>query len=100
MDKTVEDDKDKIPSIHSYIDMKGLRQFLVYHPRLLLMFEILVQHIDDYIKHRIKRGKQSINHFTHLKIFKVIFRYSSVVSYKITNLTLARVAQLDSASDF
>ncbi len=66
MDKLVKDDKDKISSIHSYIDMKGLRQFLVYHPRLLLMFEILVQHIDDYIQQEIKRGKQSMNHSSHI----------------------------------
>ena len=66
MDKTVEDDKHKLTSIHSYIDMKGLRQFLVYHPRLLLMFEILVQHIDDYIQQEIKRGKQSMNNSSHI----------------------------------
>ena len=44
-------------SIYNYMDIKGIRQYLVYHPKLLLMFEILVNHIDDYINHRIVTGK-------------------------------------------
>ena len=49
------------PSIHNYLDIQGIRQYLVYHPRLLLMFEILVNHIDDYINHRIITGKDSMS---------------------------------------
>ena len=55
-----------VPSIYNYIDMQGIRQYLVYHPKLLLMFEILVNHIDDYINHRIVTGKDTINRSSHI----------------------------------
>jgi len=55
-----------VPSIYNYIDMQGIRQYLVYHPKLLLMFEILVNHIDDYINHRIITGKDTINRSSHI----------------------------------
>jgi len=45
--------KELNPSIYNYINMKGIRQYLVYHPKLLLLFEILVNHIDDYMNHRL-----------------------------------------------
>ena len=51
----------KLRSIYNYIDIQGVRQYLVCHPKLLLMFEILVNHIDDYINHRIITGKDSMN---------------------------------------
>jgi len=53
--------ENKIRSIYNYIDLGGIRRFLVYHPSLLLMFEILVQHIDDYINQRIMDGKDPMN---------------------------------------
>jgi len=58
--------KNDVPSIYNYIDMQGIRQYLVYHPKLLLMFEILVNHIDDYINHRIVTGKDTINRSSHI----------------------------------
>lgn len=53
-------------SIYNYINMAGIRQFLVYHPKLLLMFEILVNHIDDYINHRVATGKDPLNNSSHI----------------------------------
>lgn len=47
----------KLKSIYDYIDIKGVRQFLVYYPRLLLMLEILLSHIDDYIHNQTMQGK-------------------------------------------
>ena len=57
--------KNEVPSIYNYIDIQGIRQYLVCHPRLLLMFEILVNHIDDYISHPIT-GKDTINKSSHI----------------------------------
>ena len=53
-------------SIYNYINMAGIRQFLVYRPKLLLMFEILVNHIDDYINHRVATGKDPLNNSSHI----------------------------------
>jgi len=47
----------RLKSIYEYIDIKGIRQFLVYHPRLLLMLEILLSHIDYYIHQETMHGK-------------------------------------------
>lgn len=47
----------RLKSIYEYIDIKGIRQFLVYHPRLLLMLEILLSHIDHYIHQETMHGK-------------------------------------------
>jgi len=54
------------PSIYNYLDIQGIRQYLVCHPKLLLMFEILVNHIDDYTKHGIITGKDTINKSSHI----------------------------------
>lgn len=59
------DDK-KIKTIYNYIDLPGIRQFLVYHPRMLLMFEILVHHIDDYVNQRMIHGKDTLNNSSHI----------------------------------
>ena len=56
----------KLKSIYSYIDLEGIRQFLVYHPRMLLMFEILVHHIDDYVNQRMIHGKDTLNNSSHI----------------------------------
>ena len=62
--------KNEVPSIYNYIDIQGIRQYLVCHPRLLLMFEILVNHIDDYINHRVitgnNTGNNTINKSSHI----------------------------------
>ena len=62
--------KNEVPSIYNYIDIQGIRQYLVCHPRLLLMFEILVNHIDDYINHRVitgnNTGNKTINKSSHI----------------------------------
>ena len=36
-------------TIHDFIDLRGLRQFLVHYPNMLLIFEVLINHIQDYI---------------------------------------------------
>ena len=56
----------KLKSIYTYIDLEGIRQFLVYHPRMLLMFEILVHHIDDYVNQRMIHGKDTLNNSSHI----------------------------------
>jgi len=35
-------------SIRDFVDMLAVRQYLVEYPNLLLMFEILMNHIEDY----------------------------------------------------
>jgi hypothetical protein len=53
------------PSIYDYIDIKNIRKLLVYHPKLLLLFEILVNHIDDYMNHRIPKDLK-LNKSSHI----------------------------------
>ena len=62
----------KLKSIYDYIDIKGVRQFLVYYPRLLLMLEILLSHIDDYIHNQTMQGKMPLDKSSLFNIFKVI----------------------------
>ena len=57
--------KELNPSIYNYINMKGIRQFLVNHPKLLLLFEILVNHIDDYLNHRVPKDLK-MNQSSHI----------------------------------
>jgi hypothetical protein len=40
----------KHKSIFNYIDMEGLRIYLIHHPHLLIILEFLLKHIDDYTK--------------------------------------------------
>ena len=58
--------KNEVPSIYNYIDIQGLRQYLVCHPKLLLMFEVLVNHIDDYTNHHIIVSKDTISNSSHI----------------------------------
>ena len=58
--------EEKLKSIYNFIDLQGIRQFLVYHPRMLLMFEILVNHIDDYVNQRMMSGKDTMNNSSHI----------------------------------
>ena len=36
-------------NIRSFIDMEKVRHYLIQYPNLLLLFEILINHIEDYI---------------------------------------------------
>ena len=44
-------------TIRDFIDMPRIRQYLLEFPNLLLMFEILINHIEDYIQ--IKKTSDS-----------------------------------------
>ena len=66
MEAIIEAKENDIRSIYNYLDIVGIRQYLVCHPKLLLMFEILVNHIDDYVNHRIVTGKDIINKSSHI----------------------------------
>ena len=37
-------------TIRDFIDMPRIRQYLLEFPNLLLMFEILINHIEEYIQ--------------------------------------------------
>ncbi len=37
-------------SIYNFIDMIGIKKYLLNYPHLLIIFEFLTMHIDDYIK--------------------------------------------------
>ena len=66
MEAIIEAKENDIRSIYNYLDIEGIRQYLVCHPKLLLMFEILVNHIDDYVNHRIVTGQDMINKSSHI----------------------------------
>jgi len=36
--------------IRDFVDMVKVREYLLRYPNLLLMFEILINHIEDYIE--------------------------------------------------
>ena len=54
------------PSIYDFVDMKNIRKFLVYHPKLLLLLEILLNHIDDYMNHRLPDDIIRMNNSSHI----------------------------------
>jgi len=35
-------------SVYDFIDLRGLRRFLIDSPNMLLMFEILINHIHEF----------------------------------------------------
>jgi len=37
-------------TIRDLVDMPKVRHYLIHYPNLLLMFEILINHIEDYIQ--------------------------------------------------
>ena len=37
------------PSIFNYIDMNGIRNYLINYPHLLAIIEFLFLHIDDFV---------------------------------------------------
>ena len=51
-------------TIYDFIDMQGLRDFLVYHPHLLVIFEFLVLHINDYLK--LSNHSKDISKSSHI----------------------------------
>ena len=47
--------------IYSFIDLSGLRRYLIDCPNMLVMFEVLINHIHDYKRlkrdyNRLKQG--------------------------------------------
>ena len=36
-------------SIYDFIDIEGLRRYLIHYPHLLIMLEFLIIHIDGYL---------------------------------------------------
>lgn len=50
-------------SIYNFIDMEGIRNYLVYYPHLLAILEFLILHINDYVK---DHNKQNISQSSHI----------------------------------
>lgn len=40
-------------SIYDFIDIEGLRRYLIHYPHLLIMLEFLIIHIDGYLREKI-----------------------------------------------
>ena len=40
-------------SIYDFIDIEGLRRYLINYPHLLIMLEFMVIHIDGYLREKI-----------------------------------------------
>ena len=40
----------KEESIYDFIDIEGLRRYLIHYPHLVIMLEFLIIHIDGYLK--------------------------------------------------
>ena len=40
-------------TIYDFIDIEGLRRYLIHYPHLLIMLEFLIIHIDGYLKTQI-----------------------------------------------
>jgi len=50
-DKLMDDKKPSTKEkIYDYIDMDGLRRYLLHHPHLLIIFEFLVIHVDNHLQ--------------------------------------------------
>ena len=49
VDESVEFDFEKFVE-PSFIDIEGLRRYLIHYPHLLIMLEFLIIHIDGYLK--------------------------------------------------
>ena len=39
-------------SIYDFIDIEGLRRYLIHYPHLLIMLEFLIIHIDGYLREK------------------------------------------------
>ena len=40
----------KKESIYDFIDIEGLRRYLIHYPHLVIMLEFLIIHIDGYLE--------------------------------------------------
>jgi len=55
-------------SIYNYIDMEGIRKYLIYYPHLLAILEFLILHINDYVKEQNAKRKynKDISQSSHI----------------------------------
>ncbi len=55
-------------SIYNFIDMEGIRKYLIYYPHLLAILEFLILHINDYVKEQNKKRKynKDISQSSHI----------------------------------
>jgi len=54
-------------SIYNFIDMEGIRKYLIYYPHLLAILEFLILHINDYVReHNIQRKYKDISNSSHI----------------------------------
>jgi len=49
-------------SIYNFIDMEGIRKYLIYYPHLLAILEFLILHINDYVKEKDSKGISQSSH--------------------------------------
>ena len=49
--------------IYDFIDLQGLRRYLVDCPNLLLMFEILINHINEF---KLLRNESNVTKSSHI----------------------------------
>ena len=50
-------------SVYDFIDLRGLRRFLIDSPNMLLMFEILINHIHEF---KILKDESTISKSSHI----------------------------------
>lgn len=50
-------------SIYDFIDLQGLRRYLVDCPNMLLMFEILINHINEF---KLLRNESNVTKSSHI----------------------------------
>ena len=50
------------PSIFNYIDMNGIRTYLINYPHLLAIIEFLFLHIDDFVKNSERSDMTKSSH--------------------------------------
>ena len=50
-------------SVYDFIDLRGLRRFLIDSPNMLLMFEILINHIHEFIT---LKDKSTLSNSSHI----------------------------------
>ena len=50
-------------SIYNFIDMEGIRKYLIYYPHLLPILEFLILHINDYVK---EKGNKDVSQSSHI----------------------------------
>ena len=50
------------PSIFNYVDMNGIRTYLINYPHLLAIIEFLFLHIDDFVKNSERSDMTKSSH--------------------------------------